>query len=367
MSDDGGDRLAVSVVIPCRNEASTIGELLEFLLAVTGEEDEILVADGMSDDGTRGIVEGFAARDRRVALVDNPGLHVSSGLNRAIRASGGAYVLRMDAHTRYAPDYIEACIGELERTGADNVGGPQLADGRGYVGGAIAAACLSPIAVGGSRIHDPDYEGPSDSVIYGCWRRSLFDRVGLFDEELVRNQDGEHNRRIAAAGGLIRQTPRIRSWYTPRGDLLSLGGQYEQYGYWKAREIRTFRAVRSWRHLAPGLFVAALAALAVGGLASRRSLGLAGALGAAYLLFLALSAICLCVRRGGWRFLPVIPAAFAFMQLGYGIGFLRGAWDSWVLGRPARARFTRLTRRSGRAGDDGPPGRSRKETEGGSS
>src|SRR5262249_37453116 len=135
-----------------------------------GIEAEIIIADGMSDDGTREVLEAFHEEHPQVCVIDNPGRIVSTGLNAAIRAARGDIIMRMDVHARYRADYIRRCVEVLERTGADNVGGPAIAKGDGYVGQAIAAAFQSAFSVGGARGHQPDYEGPVDTVWLGCWR-----------------------------------------------------------------------------------------------------------------------------------------------------------------------------------------------------
>src|SRR5262249_25260654 len=130
-----------------------------------------------------------------------------------------------------------------------------VARGDRYVSRAIAAAFRSPFSAGGANSHDPRHEGPVDSVYLGCWRRDVFSRVGLFDEELVRNQDDEWNLRLIRSGGTIWQSPRIRSWYRPRASLAALFQQYRQYGYWKVRVIQKHRRPASPRHLVPVLFL----------------------------------------------------------------------------------------------------------------
>jgi succinoglycan biosynthesis protein ExoA len=194
-------------------------------------------------------------------VIDNPGRIVSTGLNSAIKAARGEIVVRMDAHTEYAPDYVQQCVAVLQETGADNVGGPARTRAETYLEKAVAAAYHSRFAVGGARFHDVNYEGWVDTVTYGCWRREAFDRFGYFDEELVRNQDDEHNLRIIRDGGKIWQSPKIRSWYRPRGSLSALFKQYMQYGYWKVRVIQKHKLPASWRHLVPGAFVLALLVL----------------------------------------------------------------------------------------------------------
>lgn len=336
----------VTVVIPARNEAGHIAGCLDGVLAQDYPADrlEVLVADGRSDDGTGEVLAGYVARDPRVRVIDNPGRVVPTGLNAAVAVARGEVVVRMDAHTAYAPDYVRECVAALRSTGADNVGGPWVARGRGYLSRAIAAAFQSRFAVGTGRGHNPRYEGPVDTVYLGCWRRAAFDTFGPFDDELVRNQDDEHNLRLTRAGGRVWQTPRVRSWYTPRASLPALFRQYMQYGYWKVRVIQKHRLPASVRHLVPGLFVLALAGLAVAApFAPVAAWGLAGLCGVYALALLVASAAT--ARAAGWGLFPALPPVFACYHLGYGYGFLRGVVDFVVLRRSAGARFTRLTRR----------------------
>ena len=203
---------SVSLIIPCRNEQRDIEACLQSLFAQDLPPDsfEIIVADGLSTDATRAILTRLAAAHAGLRLLDNPGRSVPRGLNLAIRAARSPIIVRIDAHTQYAPDYVRQCLAVLHETGADNVGGPWVAQGTGYMGRAVAAAFQSPFAVGGARGHQPHYTGPVDTVYLGCWPREVFERIGFFDEALVRNQDDEFNLRLSRAGGLIWQSPRIK-------------------------------------------------------------------------------------------------------------------------------------------------------------
>jgi len=339
--------LTVSIVIPCRNEAGRIRECVGAALAQLAGNNagELIIADGVSDDGTRKILESLEREEPRVRLIDNPGRIVSTGLNAAIRAARGQIIIRMDAHTEYAPDYVARCVELLEKTGADNVGGPWLAKGDGYVSRAIAAAFQSSFAVGGARGHDVNHEGPVDTVYLGCWSKETFERFGYFDEELVRNQDDEHNLRIIRGGGKIYQSPKVRSWYRPRGTLAALFKQYLQYGYWKVRVIQKHKQPASPRHLVPGGFVLALAILAIlSPIFHPPFIALLLALGSYVLALLAASLVT--AARTGIALLPVLPAAFCCYHFGYGFGFLRGLLDFVILRRGASASFTKLTRGS---------------------
>jgi len=292
-------------------------------------------------------------------VIDNPGRIASTGLNAAIRAAQGQIVIRMDAHTDYAPDYLHRCVCTLQTTGADNVGGPARTKAETYLERAIAAAYHSRFSVGGARFHDVNFEGPVDTVTYGCWQKELFDRVGYFDEELVRNQDDEHNLRIIRKGGRIWQSPAIKSWYRPRGSLKALFQQYMQYGYWKVRVVQKHKLPASWRHLVPGTFVLSLALLfllsAFCLLLSAFSSGwwpdfcfqLSAfcfvSLVSAYLLAL-LAASLHTAYRTEWELLPVLPLVFGCYHFGYGYGFLRGAWDFFVRRKAPFRKFETLTR-----------------------
>ena len=331
----------VSLIVPCRNERASIEGALRSILEqeTPGGDFEIIVADGMSDDGTRPVLERMAKENPRIRVIDNPGRIVSTGLNAAIAAARGQILLRFDAHTGYARDYVRRCLEVLDETGADNVGGPWVARGETLIGRAIAAAFQSPFAVGWARGHDPGYEGPVDSVYLGCWRRAIFDRIGLFDESLVRNQDDEWNLRLTRAGGRIWQSPRIRSEYSVRESLPALFRQYLQYGYWKVGVIRKHRLPASPRHLVPGLFLAALLALGVAGVFWMPAAKAAAILLAVYALAL-LAAALRTASRAGWALFPVLPLVFACYHFGYGLGFLAG-----LLSRPrAEGRFSKLTR-----------------------
>jgi glycosyltransferase involved in cell wall biosynthesis len=319
----------LSVIVPCRNERRHIERFLAGLWRqqpVPGGF-EVIVADGGSNDGTRDVLAVAAAREPRLQVIDNPAGTVSPGLNAAIRAARGEVVARMDVHTTYADDYLATCVATLDRTGAANVGGPARTLAEGHVARAIAAAYASPFAVGGARFHDPGHTGDVDTVPYGCWRRETLLEAGGFDEQLVRNQDDELNLRLRRRGGRIWQSPEIRSWYHPRGSLPALFRQYQQYGFWKVYVIRKHRMPASWRHVVPGLAVAAGLLLAmVAPWAEPAALLLAGAVGA-WLALALLAAAAAAARAGDLRLIPLLPVVFAIYHVAYGTGFLRGLWS----------------------------------------
>lgn len=335
----------VSVIVPCRNERGHIAAFCDSLFAQAlpaGWVLQAVIADGQSDDGTAQWLAAAAARDARLCVIDNPGRIVSTGLNQALSIARGEVVVRMDVHTVYAADYIAQCIAALERTGADNVGGPWRAVGEAPMQRAICAVFQSRWISGGARSRLLDYEGEVDTVYLGAWPRASFERFGGFDENLVRNQDDEHNLRIVKGGGRVWQSGRIRSSYTPRARLGALARQYLQYGYWKPFVMTKHGQAAAWRQLVPGLFVLALGA---GALVLPWSFWPLAVLLAAYGAVLGLATASLAAHGGAvLRRAPVVIATY---HLAYGLGSVLGWLDVLRGVRAADARssrFARLTR-----------------------
>jgi len=338
---------SVSVIVPCRNERDHIEAVLRSILSqeppVGGFE--VIVADGMSNDGTRDILFRLAAECASLRVVDNVNQIIPTGLNTAIKAARGRVIVRMDAHTRYAIDYVQQCIAVLNETGADNVGGPWVAKGLGLVGRAVAAASHSGFAVGGARCHQLTYEGIVDTVYLGCWRADVLQRLQFFDEEFLRSEDDELNLRLTRSGGKIWQSPRIKSWYHPRESLRGLFQQQTQNGYWKVRVMQKHKTPASVRHLVPIISMILSVFLLVLALSWPGALwvwiGLVGLYGICNLFASVLTA-----KHDGWYLLPVLPLIFGCYHCGYAWGFLRGVLDFVILRRKADASFARLTRSS---------------------
>lgn len=337
----------ISVIIPCRNEGAHIGACVSSVLAQVGVPGgiEVIVVDGMSNDGTRDILARLARADNRLRVLDNINRLTSCAMNIGIRHARGQFIAIMGAHNQYASDYLSASLRVSLETGADNVGGSMTCCGETWLQRAIAVAHHSPFSVGGARWHNVSYEGPADTVFGGFYRREVFERIGYFDESLLRNQDDEFNLRLVLAGGKIWHSPAIRSRYYPRASLDALFHQYLQYGYWKVAVIKKHHRPASLRHLVPGVFVLILVVLPVLAFFYQPLLYLWLGLLAAY-ASANLSASFVTAARRGWRFLPVLPLVFGCYHFGYGIGFLRGIIGSAILRRAPSVAFTRLTRAS---------------------
>jgi succinoglycan biosynthesis protein ExoA len=320
----------VSVVIPMRNESGWIDRCLGSVLAqdYPPELMEVLVADGMSTDDSPQRLAELAERDPRVRVIENPGLIVPTGLNQAIAAARGEIIMRIDAHTTIERDYMRRGVETLERTGASNVGGPMVCRGGSPIAEAIASAMESRFGIG-AAFHFAKDEVEADTVYMGMWPRRVFEEVGLFDEELVRNQDDELSYRIRKAGGKIVLTPAMRSLYQNRESWMALIRQFFQYGVWKVRVLQKHPRQMSVRHFVPPAFQAfVVLALAVGLLwhpAFWTGIGVV-AFYAVFLGFVTARASSVPAEQGRmWLALVLIHQCWA-------AGFLTGLWqfrDRW--------------------------------------
>lgn len=336
----------ISLIIPCRNEYKFIGDCLQQCLdqKCLSDEVEIIVADGQSDDGTLQILENYSRLYPQIKIIENTEKVTPVALNKAILAAKGEIVVRIDVHTKYDPDYVHNCILTLRSTGAKNVGGPWQAIGASYVQKAIALAFQSPFSSGGAGSHDVNYEGEVDSVYLGCWYKSALLDIGMFDEELVRNQDDELNYRIKKAGGIIWQTPKIKSWYFPRGSILALFRQYRQYGYWKVRVIQKHNMPASFRHIVPALFLFILLLLVLLSPFSLYAFWLFLFVSLLYVVLNMIASAITCIDRSNRVYFPLMPFIFSAYHFGYGIGFFQGFIDFIVMRKNGGDSFSEITR-----------------------
>jgi succinoglycan biosynthesis protein ExoA len=333
---------SVSIILTVRNEAGHIARCLDSVLALdlAGIDHEVLVVDGMSDDGTLATISSFAGRIGELRVLANPARGVAAGRNTGIRAARGGVLVMMDAHASYAPDYVKRCLEVMERTGAANVGGPAvaLAGGGGPMAWAIALAHHSPFGLGGGQFRDPKAEGFVETVWPGCFRKEVFAKAGYIDQRRSRTEDLEFNTRLRRAGFTIYLSPLIGAWYYCRTTLGETWRQRWADGYEIARFLPDNPAAPRPRHFAPLAFVSGLLlsgslALAAPGLRSP-ALGLLISEVAAYLaasFFFTISA----ARPGTGRTTkaeqPVtarsymmLPVVFATLHFSYGLGSLWG-------------------------------------------
>ena len=261
--------MGLLIVIPCLNEAAHLPGLLDLLLAdPAAAEARLVVADGGSGDGSREIVAERAGRDPRVRLLDNPKRLQSAGINAAVRAHGQGrrWLLRVDAHAGYPPDYGSRLLAEAERTGAEAVVVPMATQGRGCFQRAAAAAQNSVLGAGGSAHRKPGASGWVDHGHHALMDLARFATVGGYDESFSHNEDAELDVRLAAAGARIWLAGEVVVDYWPRSAPAPLFRQYLGYGAGRARNLARHPTPMKLRQMLP-LAVAPACGLALIGFA----------------------------------------------------------------------------------------------------
>jgi len=313
--------------VPCFNEQRTIRSLLDSIYHQTypRQNIEVIIADGLSTDQTRQEIIGFklANEDLVVEVVDNPKRSIPSGLNQAIDTARGDYIVRLDAHSVPAEDYVARSISALESELGDNVGGLwEIQPGSDtWQARSIARAAAHPLGVGDARYRVGGRAQEVDTVPFGAFRRSLIERIGNFDETLLTNEDYEFNTRIRKAGGKIWFDPGIKSQYIARRSIGDLARQYWRYGFWKVKMLRRFPESFRWRQLA-GLFVLSFPVLAVLGLWFIWAGWLLLFEAVVYLLALVLVGTQLAIKHRDLALLWGVPLAIATMHFSWGTAFI---------------------------------------------
>jgi len=346
--NNASDSPLISAVIPTLNEASFIDRCLRSVFSTDPVPGglEVLVIDGMSTDSTRQILKDWCQKQPNLRVLDNPLGIVPCAMNIGIRAARGQWIVRLDAHSEYPADYFVRCLDTSRRTSADNVGGAviSIALDEGVQGKIVRALTTHWFGVGNSAPRTKTAEGWADTVPFGCYRREVFARIGLYDERLVRNQDYELNRRLIKFGGRIWYDPLIRIFYYNRSSLRELFRQAFRTGQWNPWMWIVAPYSFAWRHAVPMAFVATLLCM--------------------YSLFLVVPALAITVlnlmlwpyaglaivaswqqssRYGGWLFIP-LPFCFLSYHIVYGLGGLWGL--CLLLGRRSPVQVPSPTRRN---------------------
>ena len=317
-----------SIIVPCYNEQATIRLLLEAIYVQTypRQEIEVLISDGQSSDGTRQVIQAYQDEypDLSIRVLDNPQQSIPSALNIAIRAAKGEYIIRMDAHSKPYPDYVERCIRALEFGKGDNVGGVWEIQpgGTGGLAGSIAVAAAHPLGVGDAHYRVGGEAKAVDTVPFGSYRRSYAMQIGMYDESLLTNEDYEFNTRIRSAGGTVWFDPSIRSIYYSRGNILALANQYFRYGYWKGKMLRRYPGTVRWRQLLPPLFAASLFVFSVVGLFIPVFRWILLFEVGIYLLVLMAVGLSLALKKADLSLIIGFPLAVATMHVSWGCALL---------------------------------------------
>ncbi len=329
------------IIVPIRNEEKHIVRCLSSLVGQSyGRENyEILIIDGMSNDKTRVLLAPFLQAQGNVCLIDNPERIVPIALNLGIRHAKGEIIIRVDGHASVDSDYLENCVRVMDATGADCVGGIIRSVNTTIIGKGISLAMSSGFGVGNARFRTSGSAGYVDTLAFGAYRRSVFDRIGYFDESLVRCQDDEFNYRLRKAGGKIYLHPEIKADYYPREGLADLWRQYFQYGLWKVRVLQKHFSMMQIRQFVPSIFVLALAATAFASPFFRWFGIMFPFIVSVYVLCAVLASVRLAWKKQ-YAHCYLLPIIFATLHVSYGLGFFRGLIRFWRLFGSERERRT---------------------------
>jgi succinoglycan biosynthesis protein ExoA len=323
--------IRVSIIVPCYNEQATIGSLLEAIYHQSYPQNqmEVIIADGLSSDRTREVIETFQEQHGEIAihLIDNVKRTIPSALNAAIRAAHGEIIVRLDAHSVPHPGYIENCVTDIDAKLGDNVGGiwEIRPGGPGKIARSIALAAAHPLGVGDARYRTGGDAKTVETVPFGAFFKTLVDRIGEFDETLLTNEDYEFNVRVKQAGGSIWFDPKIRSIYFARSTFLQLASQYWRYGYWKAQMLRRYPGTIRWRQILPPVFVASLIILIISGLFFPIARFLFLLEFGLYLMIMGIVGLQLAFRERDIFYILGIPLSIGIMHIAWGASFL---WSS---------------------------------------
>lgn len=332
---------AISVIVPCLNEAGSIERLLEAVRLQDCPLHEVIVVDTGSSDCTLDVLKAYQARhpDFPLSFRIKPLGTIPDALNAGIAASSGEVIVRVDAHSRPIDSYVRKSVETLLKTGAGVVGGIwTISPGAdGPTARAIARAASHPLGAGDAAYRTGIGAAglkSVDTVPFGCYRRSTWEKLGGYNEKLLTNEDYEFNYRIRLGGQQVILDSEIRCTYTARAALKDLAVQYFRYGWWKAQMLRQHPGSIRLRQAIPVGFVASALALACAAIFNKLALAALALQLGAYALALAAASIRAGFGTGDWPSALILPAAFSTIHFSWGSGMLAnvitlGSWPEW--------------------------------------
>lgn len=319
----------VSIIIPCRNEEKYISRCLDSIVSqdFSKEKLEVLVINGISEDRTKEIIKEYSRCFPYIKLLENPQKTTPYAMNIGIENAKGEIIMKMDAHTTYQKDYISKCQLYLNKYNADNVGGVLKAvPSENTLSAKAVALCLSDkFGMGSSycKIGTKKIRWV-DTVAFGCFRKEIFKKIGLYDEKMIRSQDLEFNLRLKKAGGKILLAPDIIGYYYPRPNLRAFLKQNLIDGSWISYPLKFGKVVFSLRHVIPLLFVLGLLGLIVLSFFFHLFLWLLVFVLGLYLLLSIFFSLKISIKEKDIRFLFLMPLVFTIRHFGYGFGSIWG-------------------------------------------
>jgi cellulose synthase/poly-beta-1,6-N-acetylglucosamine synthase-like glycosyltransferase len=319
------NKIETSIIIPCRNEENFIENCINSLYTQSYESSkfEIIIVDGLSNDRTVNILERLKVSYKNLRVLTNEKKHTPHALNMGIKNANGKYILILGAHSEYDRDYILNCVEVMEtHPEVDCSGGPITQKGKNFFGKAGAIAMSSIIGVGNVNHRQPDYEGYAEMACFPMFRKKIFEEIGLYDENLINNQDDELCFRLNKKERKVYLTRKAKSIYYVRETFKSLFKQYYNYGYWRIAVLKKHKIPISYRQQIPFLFYIFIIIFFITGLIIK-NVTISFFLPISYLMILFLFAFSK-IMKEKLTVIIIIPIAIMIIHFSYALGFLIG-------------------------------------------
>lgn len=323
--------MKVTVILPIRNEEKYIKKCLLSIFEQSYPFDliQIIVVDGMSDDNTLSIINSLIREYPKfeIILLENPKKIAPVSMNMGIVRASGDIVIRVDGHSFLDKEFLSNAVQILEQSPEIScVGGPITTLSESNKADSISKAMSSRFGVGNALFRYSQEEVYVDTLAFGAYRKKVFELIGLFNEELVRNQDDELNLRLTKNNGKILLTPKMKSYYYSRTSFKKLWSQYYQYGYWKVRVQQLHKGIASIRHIIPSIFVLGNAVGILSFFVSEKFFILYLVSILSYIILNLIISIKVHENRNIKKILGT-SLSFLILHTSYGIGYIKGLVD----------------------------------------
>jgi GT2 family glycosyltransferase len=323
----------VTIVIPCLNERDYILRCLKSIANQTYPSHLIqtFICDGNSNDGTPEIINDFSITNPQFQLLINEQKTTPFALNLGIKKATSDIIIILGAHSELDKDFVLNSITSFDiDPGIMCTGGVLQSEYENVTSQIIGSAMSSPFGVGNAHFRTGSKNGFVDTVAFGAYKKEIFEKVGLFDEDLIRNQDDEFNYRITSNGYKIYLNSDIKCKYFVRASFLKLFKQYYQYGYWKVFVNKKHKSVTTVRQLIPMMFVLYLFLLTVSVFLSKPVFIFMSLFGIAYIFLAFIFAF---KKTASIKFVFGIVFTFFILHISYGLGYLKGIFDFLIVGK----------------------------------